>query len=131
MPQFAANLNWMYTEQAFPDRFEAAARDGFKAVELLSPYSWPAAGLKALLNAHGLQLVLFNAPPGGVDAASIERAWGDPSVRGTACPGMKPSSARGLHWRWITHRPRPARGFTSWQGCCLLGWRVKRRKPSM
>ncbi len=88
MPQFAANLNWMYTEQAFPDRFEAAARDGFKAVELLSPYSWPAAGLKALLNAHGLQLVLFNAPPGGVDAASIERAWGDSSVRGTAClPG--------------------------------------------
>src|SRR5665811_2192604 len=65
MPQFAANLSWMYTELAFPDRFEAAARDGFKAVELLSPYSWPAAGLKALLNAHGLQLVLFNAPPGG------------------------------------------------------------------
>ena len=79
MPQFAANLNWLYTELPFTDRFEAAARDGLKAVELLSPYALPAAELKTLLNANGLQLVLFNAPPGGTDAASIEAAWASKS----------------------------------------------------
>ena len=88
MPQFAANLSWMYTELPFLDRFEAAARDGFKGVECLSPYSWPAAELKALLKANGLQLVLFNAPPGGTNPASIEAAWASGSCWGTAClPG--------------------------------------------
>ena len=36
MPQFAANLSLMYTELPFLDRFAAAARDGFAAVEYLS-----------------------------------------------------------------------------------------------
>ena len=35
MPRFAANLSMMYNEHAFFDRFSAAARDGFKAVEFL------------------------------------------------------------------------------------------------
>ena len=84
MPRFAANLNWLYAELPFHQRFEAAARDGFKAVELMSPYSWPAGELKALLAANGLQLVLLNTPPGGTDAASIEAAWASPQ-KGTAC----------------------------------------------
>ena len=84
MPQFAANLSWLYAELPFLKRFEAAARDGFKGVEILSPYAWPAAELKALLTANGLQLVLINTPPGGTDAASIERAWASPQ-KGTAC----------------------------------------------
>jgi hydroxypyruvate isomerase len=84
MPKFAANLSLMYTELPFLDRFEAAASDGFKAVEYLSPFSWPAKELAARLNAHGLQQVLFNAPPGGEDGASIEQAWSS-GQRGTAC----------------------------------------------
>ena len=39
MPQFAANLSMLYPELDFLDRFEAAARDGFKAVEFLFPYA--------------------------------------------------------------------------------------------
>ena len=39
MPKFAANLSMMYTELPFLDRFEAAAKDGFKAVEYLFPYA--------------------------------------------------------------------------------------------
>ena len=35
MPQFAANLSMLYPELTFLDRFAAAARDGFKAVEFL------------------------------------------------------------------------------------------------
>ncbi len=84
MPQFAANLSLMYTELPFLDRFEAAARDGFRAVEYLSPFGWPAKELAARLRAHGLQQVLFNAPPGGVDADSIGQAWSS-GQKGMAC----------------------------------------------
>ena len=75
MPQFAANLSLLYPELAFLDRFAAAARDGFKAVEFLFPYAWEAREIAACLEAHGLQQVLFNAPPGDWDAGE----------RGLAC----------------------------------------------
>ena len=71
MPRFAANLSMMYTEHPFLERFAAAARDGFAAVECQFPYDHPAAELAARLKAHGLVQVLFNAPPG--DWASGER----------------------------------------------------------
>jgi hydroxypyruvate isomerase len=64
MPRFAANLTMMYGEHSFLDRFAAAARDGFTAVEFLFPYDYPAGTLAALLNEHGLAQVLFNCPPG-------------------------------------------------------------------
>ena len=80
MPRFAANLSMLYGEHAFLDRFAAAAADGFEAVEFLFPYEHAAADLAARLRSHGLQQVLFNAPPG--DWARGER--------GTAClPGRE------------------------------------------
>jgi 2-dehydrotetronate isomerase len=75
MPKFAANLSMMYPDLSFLDRFEAAANDGFKAVEYLFPYAYAPNELRARLSANGLQQVLFNAPPAGVDAASIDVAW--------------------------------------------------------
>jgi hydroxypyruvate isomerase len=71
MPRFAANLSMMYNEHAFLDRFAKAARDGFKGVEYLFPYDHPAEEIRALLDANGLEQVLFNAPPG--DWAAGER----------------------------------------------------------
>ncbi|WP_037577992.1 2-oxo-tetronate isomerase [Phaeacidiphilus oryzae] len=71
MPRFAANLSLMYTEHEFPDRFTAAAAHGFRAVEYLFPYPWPAAELRRRLDDNGLRQVLFNAPPG--DWAAGER----------------------------------------------------------
>ncbi len=68
MPRFAANLSMLYPEHAFLDRFEAAARDGFEAVEFLFPYDHEPAELAARLRANGLQQVLFNGPPGNWDA---------------------------------------------------------------
>jgi hydroxypyruvate isomerase len=64
MPKFAANLSMMYQEHEFLDRFAAAAKDGFKAVEFLFPYDYPAAEIKARLTGNGLTQALFNAPPG-------------------------------------------------------------------
>ncbi len=91
MPRFAANLSMLYAELPFLDRFAAAAADGFKAVEYLFPYAWPAEQLAELLARHGLQQVLFNAPPGGGnDPAAIEAAWAR-GERGNAClPGCEP-----------------------------------------
>ncbi|MGB7300631.1 MAG: 2-oxo-tetronate isomerase [Burkholderiaceae bacterium] len=68
MPNFAANLSMMYTEVPFLERFEAAAKDGFRAVEFLFPYEYSIADLKAALDTNGLKQVLFNSPPGNWDA---------------------------------------------------------------
>jgi 2-dehydrotetronate isomerase len=87
MPRFAANLSMLYPELDFLDRFEAAARDGFRAVEYLFPYAYPAQELAARLKANGLQQVLFNAPPGNWDGGE----------RGLAClPGREAEFREGF-----------------------------------
>jgi hydroxypyruvate isomerase len=64
MPRFAANLQWLFTEHAFLDRFAAAAAAGFRAVEFPTPYEHPAKEIRARLDQHGLECVLFNLPSG-------------------------------------------------------------------
>ncbi|YBV94851.1 TIM barrel protein (plasmid) [Phyllobacteriaceae bacterium JZ32] len=71
MPRFAANLTMMFSEHAFPDRFGAAAAAGFKAVEYLFPYDFPAELIAEKLSQAGLKQALFNLPPG--DWAKGER----------------------------------------------------------
>ena len=97
MPEFAANLSMMYTELPFFERFEAAARDGFRAVEYLFPYAHDVQELAACLKVNNLQQALFNAPPGGTDAASIARAWDMDGSKGTACtPGREAEFKAGV-----------------------------------
>jgi hydroxypyruvate isomerase len=67
MPRFAANLSLLFTEVPFLDRFEAAARAGFKGVEFLFPYAFDVAEIRSRLDEHGLKTVLFNLPPGHWD----------------------------------------------------------------
>jgi len=71
MPKFAANLTMLFTELPFVERFQAAAEAGFKGVEYLFPYDFPAAVLAAELKKHGLTQVLHNLPAG--DWAGGER----------------------------------------------------------
>ncbi|MCV2365229.1 hydroxypyruvate isomerase family protein [Paucibacter sp. DJ1R-11] len=88
MPRFAANLSMLYTELDFLDRFAAAARDGFQAVEFLFPYAFAPEELAARLHENQLQQVLFNAPPGEWDAGE----------RGLAClPGREAEFRAGIH----------------------------------
>ncbi len=68
MPRLAANLSLMFNEIDFLDRFAAARKQGFAAVEFLFPYAFPKAELAQRLKGEGLQQVLFNAPPGDFDA---------------------------------------------------------------
>ena len=101
MPKLAANLTTMYNEHAFLDRFAAAAKDGFKGVEILFPYAHEPRELAARLEANGLAQALFNAPPGDWDKGerglaslpgreddfrrSIEKALGYARVLGNRC----------------------------------------------
>jgi hydroxypyruvate isomerase len=68
MPRFAANLSLMFTEVPFLDRFDAAAKAGFTAVEFLFPYDHPAQTVGERLHRNGLTQALFNLPPGNWDA---------------------------------------------------------------
>jgi 2-dehydrotetronate isomerase len=71
MPKFAANLSMMFNEYEFPDRFAAAAKAGFDAVEFLFPYDYQPADVSKWLKENKLKNVLFNLPPG--DWAAGER----------------------------------------------------------
>ncbi|GHC29365.1 hydroxypyruvate isomerase [Aidingimonas halophila] len=75
MPKFAANLSMLFTEMDFLDRFQAAADAGFKGVEYLFPYDYPAEDIKQRLDANGLTQVLHNLPAGDWSAGE----------RGIAC----------------------------------------------
>jgi hydroxypyruvate isomerase len=71
MPRFCANLTMLFNEVPFMERFAAAARNGFTAVEYLFPYPFPAADLAGALREHRLTQVLHNLPAG--DWAAGER----------------------------------------------------------
>ncbi len=87
MPRFAANLSMLFGEQAFLDRFEAAARAGFRGVEYLFPYEFDARELATRLNGCELEQVLHNLPAG--DWAGGER--------GIAClPGREAEFRAGV-----------------------------------
>ena len=60
----AANLHFLFTEVPFLDRFAAAARAGFKAVEFPDAYDHPPAVLADQLARHRLTCALVNFPMG-------------------------------------------------------------------
>ena len=64
MPRFAANLTFLFTEVPFLDRFEAAARAGFRGVEFHYPFAFEPAKIRRRLDAHALTPVLMNIRAG-------------------------------------------------------------------
>ena len=119
MLKFAANLTMMFNEVPFPERFAAAAKAGFTAVEFLFPYDYPAADVAQWLKENNLKNALFNMPPGnwaagergiaslpgreaefaaGVDKAiEYALAMGTPTVHAMA--GMFPEGADRAKYR--------------------------------
>lgn len=75
MPKFAANLTMLFNEVDFMDRFDAAAKAGFRGVEYLFPYAYDKNQLVDKLKSLGLTQVLHNLPAGD---------WGA-GDRGNAC----------------------------------------------
>ena len=62
MIKLAANLTMTFNELDFLDRFEAAAKCGFKGVEYLFPYDYSADEIAERLAANELTQVLFDLP---------------------------------------------------------------------
>jgi hydroxypyruvate isomerase len=78
MPRLAANLSTLFRETSFLERFAAARRAGFRAVEYQFPYEFAATEVAAAAADAGVQVVLHNAPRG------------EPGDVGTAClPGRE------------------------------------------
>jgi len=71
MTRLAANLTMLFNEVDFLDRFEHAAKAGFRGVEFLFPYAYRPEDIAARLDAWRLELVLHNLPAG--DWAGGER----------------------------------------------------------
>src|ERR1700736_5531487 len=103
MPRFAANLSMMFTEVPFLDRFDAAAKAGFAAVEFLFPYDHPADAIGKRLRENGLTQALFNLPPGNWEAgekgfAALPERFDDlKQSLVTALPYAKATSVKRLH----------------------------------
>ena len=92
MPRLAANLSMMFNEVPFLDRFAAARKAGFEAVEFLFPYEYPAAELRKRLDGEGLTQALFNMPPG--DWAKGERGLASLPGRAGGVPRRREAGAR-------------------------------------
>lgn len=64
MPRLAANINYLFTELNFLDRFRAAAEAGFRGVEHQFPYDYDKRVVAERLRDNELEMVLINLPPG-------------------------------------------------------------------
>ena len=64
MVRFCANISMLFAEAPFLERFGRARASGFDAVEFQFPYEFSAADIRAELDRHQLDLVLFNFPAG-------------------------------------------------------------------
>jgi 2-dehydrotetronate isomerase len=66
MVKFSANLGFLWPELALIERIEAAARAGFKAVELHWPYDVAPEAVRQACTRHALRLLGLNTPLGDV-----------------------------------------------------------------
>jgi len=101
MPRFAANTSFLFTEVDFLQRFDAARRAGFRAVEFHFPYAWRHEELERAAHDAGVEVVLFNLPPG-------DRERGE---RGIAChpdraPEFRDGVAQALEYARVLRCPR-------------------------
>jgi hydroxypyruvate isomerase len=64
MPRFAANTSFLFTEVDFLQRFDAARKSGFAAVEFPFPYPHERSRLQDAVQKAGVEVALFNLPAG-------------------------------------------------------------------
>ena len=101
MPQFAANTSYLFTEVDFLQRFGAARQAGFRGVEFHFPYAWKHEDLERAARDAGVEVVLFNMPPGDSNRGE----------RGIAChpdrvPEFREGVAQALEYARVLRCPR-------------------------
>lgn len=79
MPRFSANLSFLFQELPFLDRLDAAAGNGFHAVEYMSPYEYAVGEISSRLKKYRMEQALFNLPAG--DFAKGERGYASDPTR--------------------------------------------------
>jgi len=84
MPNFCANLSFLFSDVAFLERFDRAKRAGFRAVEFHFPYAFDKEALAERAREAGVEVVLFNLPAGD---------W-EKGERGIACIPARVSEFR-------------------------------------
>lgn len=67
MPRFSANLGFLWPDRPLIDRVEAAARAGFKAIEMHWPYELPPETINDLCGRFGLKLLGINTVRGDIN----------------------------------------------------------------
>jgi len=74
MPRFSANLGHLFVEYPLIERIGAAAKAGFKAIELQFPYEVAPSAVKAEIDRHSLTMLNINTPQraqGGTEYAAV------------------------------------------------------------
>jgi len=65
MPRFSAHVGYLFPDRSLPDRFDAVAAAGFKAVDMPACYEVPAAALRDAVARNGLTPLGINTPRHG------------------------------------------------------------------
>ena len=84
MPNFCANLSFLFNDVDFLDRFDRATRAGFRGVEFHFPYAFDKNELAERVRGAGVEVALFNLPAGD---------W-EKGERGIACIPARVSEFR-------------------------------------
>jgi hydroxypyruvate isomerase len=74
MPRLAANLSLPFTEVPFLERFAAARKAGFRAVEYQYPYEYKPQDVAAAAREARIEVVLHNVPRGDAQLGEHGRA---------------------------------------------------------
>jgi hydroxypyruvate isomerase len=67
MPRFAANLGFLWPELPLLGRIAAAARAGFRAIEMHWPYEVAASDVRRACEDHSLEILGINTAPGSIE----------------------------------------------------------------
>jgi hydroxypyruvate isomerase len=110
MPKFAADLDALFGELPFLDRFAAAEEAGYGGVVFRSPYSYPVEQIAHRLCRHGLQLVQHGLPPGcgDVDGSGAPMASGNRAMLAGLDLAVRYARALGVHQLSCALPPVPA-----------------------
>jgi hydroxypyruvate isomerase len=71
MPRFSANLGHLFPEYPLIERVGAAAKAGFKAIELQQPYEVAPSAMKTEIDRHGLTILNINSPPSSAGESGL------------------------------------------------------------